>query len=234
MLPEFDTRDLEVALRPWHSGARPFRWRTLAAQVLAAGGERLLAAILLCAALPALILAAGIVALLSRRCPLIAHARVGKCGKEIWVLKLRTMWGAEAPRRRPRNWLVERLSGGPVPDVKRSGDPRVTSRFAALCRRYSIDELPQLWQVAGGELSLVGPRPMTREELATHYGRAAREVLLVRPGLTGLWQIRGRSSLSYRQRRRLDLFLVRHWSVRLYLEILLATVPRVLSGRDAC
>jgi lipopolysaccharide/colanic/teichoic acid biosynthesis glycosyltransferase len=82
-------------------------------------------------------------------------------------------------------------------------------------------------------MSLVGPRPMTAEELLEHYGRDAAKVLRVKPGLTGLWQIRGRSSLSHRRRRKLDLFLVRKASVRLYLAILLATIPRVFTGKDA-
>ena len=138
------------------------------------------------------------------------------------------------PAERGHGWLVERLRGGTIPEIKRPDDPRVSSRFAAFCRRYSIDELPQLCHVVRGDLSLVGPRPMTQEELLTHYGLAAREVLRVKPGLTGLWQIRGRSSLNYRQRRRFDLFLVRKWSIRMYLGILLATIPRVLTGRDAC
>ncbi len=197
-------------------------------------GERLLALLLLCAVAPVLLIAGFVISFLSRRSPLIAHARVGQHGAEIWVFKLRTMWGSGTPRRTGGGWLIERLKGEPVPEFKRTKDPRVTSRFAALCRRYSIDELPQLWHVVRGELSLVGPRPMTIEELAAHYGRAAAEVLRLKPGLTGLWQIRGRSALNYRQRRRLDLFLVRHWSFRLYAGILLATIPRVVSGRDAC
>ena len=100
-------------------------------------------------------------------------------------------------------------------------------------RKYSIDELPQLWHVAQGKMSLVGPRPMTAQELSDHYVQAAAEVLRFRPGLTGLWQIRGRSRLNYKRRQRLDLHFVRHWSVRLYLRILVATVPRVLTGKDA-
>jgi lipopolysaccharide/colanic/teichoic acid biosynthesis glycosyltransferase len=84
-----------------------------------------------------------------------------------------------------------------------------------------------------GDLSLVGPRPVTAAELAEHYGAEAEEVLRVTPGLTGLWQIKGRDSLSYRRRRRLDLFLVRNWSFRLYLAILWATIPKVITGQDA-
>ncbi len=207
--------------------------RTLAWKAIA-GGERVAALALLILLLPGLCAAAIAVMLLSRQRPLIAHARVGRRGKEIWVLKLRTMWGASVPRRgTKRGLLVERLKGEPVPDIK-VADPRVTSAFAVACRKYSIDELPQLWQVVRGELSLVGPRPLTSEELRTHYGReAAAAVLQIKPGLTGLWQIRGRNSLSYRQRRAFDLFLARRWSPRLYFGILLATVPRVLTGQDA-
>jgi lipopolysaccharide/colanic/teichoic acid biosynthesis glycosyltransferase len=109
----------------------------------------------------------------------------------------------------------------------------VTSRFAAFCRRYSLDELPQLWQVVRGEMSLVGPRPLTRQELDTYYGADASRIIAAKPGLSGLWQISGRSRLTYPQRRRLDLFLVRKWSVSLYLRILFTTLPRVAAGKDA-
>ncbi|MBZ5586793.1 MAG: sugar transferase, partial [Acidobacteriia bacterium] len=101
------------------------------------------------------------------------------------------------------------------------------------CRRHSIDELPQLWHVLKGEMSLVGPRPMTAAELQRWYGADAKQILLCKPGITGLWQVRGRNSLSYSQRRRLDLFLVRNWSPSLYFRILLSTVPRVISGENA-
>jgi lipopolysaccharide/colanic/teichoic acid biosynthesis glycosyltransferase len=120
-----------------------------------------------------------------------------------------------------------------VPEIKVSADPRVTSAFAAFCRKYSVDEMPQLWHVVRGDLALVGPRPLTAEEIAEHYGSEAGEVLRVKPGLTGLWQVRGRSNLTYPERRRLDLFLVRNWSFRLYADILLATIPSVLSGKGA-
>ncbi len=192
--------------------------------------ERFTAAVMLTVLLPLLAAAGVVIWLLSRRPPLIAHARVGRGGSTMWVLKLRSMW--------PRNpkWqrgVVERLRKDSVPELKSPHDPRITSRFAALCRKYSIDELPQLWHVLEGKMSLVGPRPMTADELLEHYGPDAAKVLCVKPGLTGLWQVRGRSKLNYHQRRRLDLFLVRKASARLYLAILLATIPRVLSGKDA-
>jgi exopolysaccharide production protein ExoY len=188
-------------------------------------GERLAAGILLGALLPLLATVGIVIWCLSRRPPLVA-------GATLWVLKFRSMWpnSAAGPWKKG---LVERLKAEPVPELKRPKDPRITSPFAAFCRKFSIDELPQLWHVVQGRMSLVGPRPMTADELVEHYGRDAGTVLRAKPGLTGLWQIRGRSSLAYRRRRRLDLFLVRKASVRLYLGVLLATIPRVLAGKDA-
>jgi exopolysaccharide production protein ExoY len=205
---------------------RPGAWRAIAI------AERIFALVLLLLLLPCLAVAALAIVLFSRCSPLIAHARVGKGGREIHVLKLRTMWGpADAGPRRAR--FVEHLRDEPLPEVKTRSDPRIRNAFAAACRKYSIDELPQLWHVVQGDMSLVGPRPVTGAELAEHYGAEAEEVLRVTPGLTGLWQIKGRDSLSYRRRRRLDLFLVRNWSFRLYLAILWATIPKVITGQDA-
>ncbi len=196
--------------------------------------ERGLALGLLILMLPLLVLAAVLVAGLSRKCPLVAHPRVGQGGREITVLKLRTMWGSLGEERHRRWLFIEPLRKVPAVEFKTDEDPRVTSTVAAFFRRHSIDELPQLWHVVHGDMALVGPRPIMASELLEHYGPAAIEVLRVKPGLTGLWQVRGRSALTYRQRRRLDLFLVRRWSFRLYCFILLATVPKVLMGKDAC
>jgi lipopolysaccharide/colanic/teichoic acid biosynthesis glycosyltransferase len=146
------------------------------------------------------------------------------------MLKFRSMWNGH-PRGLPG--FIERLGDDIVPEKKNGDDPRVTSRFARFCRKYSIDELPQLWHVLRGEMSLVGPRPVTKAEWENYYGAGAAEVLRCKPGISGLWQIRGRNRLTYRQRRRLDLFLVRHLTPGLYFSILLRTLPRALSGRDA-
>jgi lipopolysaccharide/colanic/teichoic acid biosynthesis glycosyltransferase len=209
-----------------NSAARNLAWIPLEI------GERILAFVLLSLSFPLLCLACTVVSLLSRRSPLVAHARIGRRGKRLWVLKIRTMWGGiEASARNPI--FVERLQEDPPPEVKKPRDPRVNHLFAAICRKYSIDELPQLWHVVTGDMALVGPRPLTAGELVEHYGPDAYEILSVKPGLTGLWQIRGRSRLNYESRRRLDLMLVRNWSVRLYMSILLDTVPKVLSGKDA-
>ncbi len=183
------------------------------------------------AALLPLLAAIGLaIVILSRRVPLVAHRRLGRGGRSFWMLKFRTMWPMHGAQR--SRGLIEKLQDNPVPEVK-GADPRVTSRFAAFCRKYSIDELPQLWHVATGEMSFVGPRPVTSAEWEKHYGDSAAEVLRLKPGLSGLWQTRGRNRLTYRQRRRLDIFLARHYCLILYLRILGTTVPRVFAGRDA-
>lgn len=205
---------------------QPLFWRAIRAL------ERFLAFVLLAISLPGLLLTAVAIMILSRRSPFIAHRRVGHCGHDIWVLKLRTMWPSErkAYRFSP---FIEHISNEPASDVKSEIDPRVTSRFAAFCRKYSIDEYPQLWQVIVGEMTLVGPRPLTAEEIEKYYGERAIDFLSVKPGITGLWQVRGRSRLKHSQRTRLDLFMIRHWSFSLYLMILAATVPSVMTGKDA-
>lgn len=198
--------------------------------------ERILAAALLGLSSPVLVVAAVVITVLSKRAPFVAHRRVAQEGRPLWVLKLRTMWNQEGkPGRFHKAGLIERLpltnSGECV--QKRARDPRIRSAFAVFCRIYSLDELPQFWHVIRGEMALVGPRPLTQYELDQYYGPDAAKVLSRRPGLTGLWQIRGRSRLGYRQRRRLDLFLVKNWSLKLYLTILVTTVPKVLLGKDA-
>jgi exopolysaccharide production protein ExoY len=191
--------------------------------------ERLAALLLLVLALPALALAALLLWTLSGRSPLIAHRRVGWQGADLWMLKLRTMWGAGDTS---REW-IERISDEVGPRLKAVADPRVRSRFARFCRRHSIDELPQLWHVVTGEMSLVGPRPMTARELRRHYGSDTNEILSVKPGLAGLWQVSGRNRLTYPERRRLDLRLVRERNLAMYFGILLRTVPEVVSGENS-
>src|SRR4029077_2961886 len=130
----------------------------------------------------------------SGRSPLIAHRRLGLNGEPFWIIKLRTMWD-NLPCKASAAW-IEYLNDTEVPVIKGAPDPRVTSRLAAFCRRYSVDELPQLLQVATGRLGLVGPRPLTAGEVDAYYGADRTEVLSVRPGLTGLWQVRGRYRLA--------------------------------------
>jgi len=114
---------------------------------------------------------------------------------------------------------------------KLKNDPRIT-RVGRWLRRSSLDELPQLWNVLSGTMSMIGPRPIVREEIPK-YGLALREYERVQPGLTGLWQVSGRTDLSYRRRIELDTDYIRRWRVALDLEILWKTVRVVLRGHGA-
>jgi exopolysaccharide production protein ExoY len=196
------------------------------------GLERLAAVFLLVAVLPAIALCAAAIRLLSGRSPFIAHRRVGWHGAELWMLKLRTMWDEGAPQ--STGAWVERIADERGPGHKTERDPRVPHAFARFCRRHSIDELPQLLHVVRGEMSLVGPRPLTAVEIRTHYGTDAAEILSLKPGIAGLWQTSGRNRLTYEQRRRLDLEFVRRRSIGMYTRILLRTIPEVWGGGNTC
>lgn len=192
--------------------------------------ERAAALLLFVVLLPPLALCALGIAILSRRTPFIAHRRVGWHGATLWMWKLRTMWESEP--RRGTGW-IEHIEDDSGPELKSESDSRVPSRLARFCRRHSIDELPQLWHVISGEMSLVGPRPITRSELDRHYGAHAGEVLRAKPGLAGLWQISGRNRLTYAERCQLDLRLVRERSISLYFHILVRTLPEVVRGKNS-
>lgn len=159
------------------------------------------------------------------------HWRVGRGGRAFECLKFRTMV-PDADRLLRR--LLEqdsRLKGEWVRDHKLRCDPRVT-RLGRFLRRTSLDELPQLWNVMMGEMSLVGPRPVVRQELL-RYGRNIPAYLSAKPGITGLWQIKGRNDTDYRRRVVLDAYYVRRQSLLLDLYILLKTTRVVLGGRGA-
>jgi exopolysaccharide production protein ExoY len=195
--------------------------------------ERLASAILLVAFGPLLLGAALWIFILSGRSPWIAHRRVGQYGAALWVPKLRTMWGR---RKRlaslSRLFSIEYIVDENGPALKGPEDERVASRFARFCRRHSLDEFPQLVLVLSGRMSLVGPRPVTPAELTLIYGPDADTILIAKPGLSGLWQVSGRNRLTFSERRALDLQSVHTRSWRLYLTVLLRTVPEVLSGRN--
>jgi exopolysaccharide production protein ExoY len=197
------------------------------------GCEKVAAALLLLAALPAIFACGVIIRLLSGRSPFIAHRRVGWRGSELWMLKLRTMWdsgASPAPRHRWIEWIAD--DSGPA--QKGESDLRVPHPFARFCRRHSLDELPQFVHVIRGEMSLVGPRPLTDSEIRTQYGASASEILACKPGVTGLWQISGRNRLTYEERRRLDLEFARKRSIRMYAHILRRTLPEVWDGNNTC
>jgi exopolysaccharide biosynthesis polyprenyl glycosylphosphotransferase len=153
--------------------------------------------------------------------------RIGLRGRPFTLLKFRTMvTGAD----QLLDALAE-LNEADGPLFKLRKDPRVT-RVGAFLRRSSIDELPQLWNVLKGEMSLVGPRPPLAGEVAL-YEEWQHDRLEVRPGITGLWQVSGRSELSFEDYVRLDLFYVENWSVAYDLYILSKTIPLLVSTRGA-
>jgi exopolysaccharide production protein ExoY len=193
--------------------------------------ESVAAALCLICLSPFLLILAVAIYAASGASPLVAHRRVGRYGTTLWVYKFRSMWPSGGYTHESASF-IEKVADD-EPKLKLGPDPRVTSAFASFCRRHSIDELPQLALVAAGRMSLVGPRPITRFELREYYDADAMEVLSIKPGLTGLWQIRGRSRLTYRQRKRFDLFLVRRLSAGLYFRIMALTIPDLLFAKDA-
>jgi exopolysaccharide biosynthesis polyprenyl glycosylphosphotransferase len=153
---------------------------------------------------------------------------VGLHGQTFDAFKFRTMMeNAEAYLEAHPELKKEWDETGKVRD-----DPRIT-RVGRFLRRSSLDELPQLLNVLRGEMSLVGPRMITPEELR-HFGRWRHNLLTVRPGMTGLWQVSGRSDISYEERVRLDMHYIRNHTMWLDIRLLLNTVTAVLAGRGAC
>jgi exopolysaccharide biosynthesis polyprenyl glycosylphosphotransferase len=189
--------------------------------------DRLGAAILLTLFAPLMVFVALLILVDSRGGAFYRQRRVGKDGREFTILKFRTMVaGAD----RARAALADRNEGAGLL-FKLRRDPRVT-RVGSVLRRYSIDELPQLFNVLTGSMSLVGPRPPLPEESAA-YGPDIRRRLLVKPGLTGLWQISGRSDLPWEEAVRLDLRYVEDWSLALDAVILWKTLRAVVHGQGA-
>lgn len=189
--------------------------------------DRVAASVLLVALAPLLLVIGAVIKLNSQGPALYRQERVGKNGKPFTMFKFRTMVGtAEAARIRTR--LATETSG---PLFKLREDPRIT-KVGIWLRRYSLDELPQLWNVITGAMSLVGPRPPLPQETTT-YGLDVRRRLLIKPGMTGLWQVSGRSDLSWDESVRLDLRYVEDWSLALDVVILWKTIHAVLSGEGA-
>jgi Undecaprenyl-phosphate galactose phosphotransferase WbaP len=162
---------------------------------------------------------------------LFAHRRIGRDGRTFRCLKFRSM-AIDAEAR-----LAELLANDPLAraeweaDHKLRNDPRVT-RLGAFLRKSSLDELPQLFNVLKGEMSLVGPRPIVEAEIPK-YGRRFRQYCAVKPGITGLWQVSGRNDTSYRTRVALDCMYAARRSAWLDLKVLACTIPAVLSRRGS-
>ncbi|WP_378526919.1 sugar transferase [Nocardioides vastitatis] len=190
-------------------------------------GEVAAAVVLVILLAPVLLAIALLVLTTSQGPVLFRHTRIGLGGRPFEVLKFRTMHvDAEA---RAAELLRMNTASGPLFKIRH--DPRITP-VGRWLRRLSLDELPQLWNVLNGTMSLVGPRPSSPPEVARFAPHEHRRHA-VRPGLTGLAQINGRSDLPWEKAIRLDLHYVEHQSLRLDLAVLLRTVPAVLSGRGA-
>ncbi|MFI6484225.1 sugar transferase [Nonomuraea sp. NPDC050663] len=187
--------------------------------------DRVVALAMLVVLAPVLVTLALAVRLTSSGPALFRQTRVGRDGRTFTILKFRTMW------RDAENRKIALTSDSAGVLFKIRNDPRITP-LGARMRRHSIDELPQLINVLLGHMSLVGPRPPLPEEVA-RYGDDVRRRLLVRPGLTGLWQVSGRSDLSWEESVRLDLRYVENWSLMLDLQILWKTWSAVARGQGA-
>jgi lipopolysaccharide/colanic/teichoic acid biosynthesis glycosyltransferase len=160
---------------------------------------------------------------------LFRQVRVGKDGRRFEVVKLRTMV-AGAEDLKPGLLAANECDGGVLFKIRH--DPRIT-RVGAVLRRSSLDELPQLLNVLRGQMSLVGPRPALPDEVAAMDDDALRR-FAVRPGMTGLWQVSGRSNLGWSEARAYDTYYADNWSVAGDIVILLRTVKAVVSAEGAC
>lgn len=190
-----------------------------------------LAAIALMLAAPFMLLIAALVWLSDRGPILFAHKRIGYGGKTFPCFKFRSMVTDSHAR---LHSLLERDPAARAEwarDHKLKNDPRIT-RIGAFLRKSSLDELPQLFNVLRGEMSLVGPRPIVDAEIP-RYGRYFVHYCAVRPGITGLWQVSGRNDVSYRRRVAFDVIYGRSRSIGMNVRIIAATVPAVAMSRGS-
>lgn len=209
--------ELDLLSAPWTG------WAGVAKRML----DVTLAACLLILLAPALALIAFAVALDSPGPVLFRQTRCGKNGRTFTFLKFRSMVANAEAQRSGLEALNE--SDGPIFKIR--NDPRVT-RVGRVLRQSSLDELPQLWNVLRGDMSLVGPRPPLPNEVA-RYEPWQHKRLLVRPGITGLWQVSGRSDVGFREMVRLDLEYIERWSLWFDFHILLRTILAVIGAEGA-
>jgi exopolysaccharide production protein ExoY len=193
--------------------------------------DLIVALTMLLLASPLMLMVAALIWLMEGRPIVFKHRRIGFGGKVFYCWKFRTMCfnGDEVLSNYFRNNPLAAAEWAKTRKLKT--DPRV-SALGRMLRETSIDELPQLYNVITGDMSCVGPRPVTSDELC-HYEERIELYLKARPGLTGAWQISGRNDTSYEERVRLDTNYVSNWSLRRDLEILMLTLPAVFSRRGS-
>jgi len=198
---------------------------------LSRGMDLLIAALALAFFAPLMLILASVIRLGDGGPALYRQARVGRGGRLFYCLKLRTMVMDSSER---LELLLKNNADARQEwdrDHKLRNDPRVT-KLGVFLRKSSLDELPQLFNVIRGEMSVVGPRPIVPAEI-TRDGRRFRFYCEVRPGITGLWQVSGRNNVSYRRRVAMDTLYVRSKSFKLELMVLLKTIPAVLLRRGS-
>jgi exopolysaccharide biosynthesis polyprenyl glycosylphosphotransferase len=202
----------------------PDGWQLLAKRVIDVGGSL----VLLITLAPILAMVAIAIKLDSHGPILFRQERVGFNKRRFKLFKFRTMVeGADIQQP-----LLERLNEAAGPVFKIRNDPRITG-VGKFLRRFSIDELPQLLNVLKGEMSLVGPRPLPVRDIERIEVQWHKRRLSMQPGVTGLWQVNGRSDVSFDRWVRMDLEYIDKWSLALDLKILLKTIPAVLRGSGA-
>ncbi len=180
---------------------------------------------------PLLILCFVLTWVSSRETVLFRHKRVGFNGKPFDCLKFRTMLG-DAPERLRKLLETDAAAAAEWAQCQKlRNDPRVTP-IGAILRESSLDELPQLFNVLMGSMSIVGPRPVTEDELS-RYGASVKAYTACRPGITGLWQVTGRGTTSYETRVSCDVYYARKWSLSLDSKIIVVTIPSVLFTKNA-
>ena len=223
----FNASTAGQSLRGGHAAAQGFD-----AQAAWELGQRLIGLLILIFVLPLMLLTAAAVAVQDGGPILFRHRRIGARGQSFYCFKFRSM-RVDAQER-----LAELLARDPAARLewersqKLRNDPRVTP-LGDFLRRSSLDELPQLFNLLRGEMNLVGPRPIVESEMI-RYGARLRHYQTVKPGITGLWQVSGRSGVGYRRRVAMDTLYAKHRTVGLDLWIIAQTIPAVLLKRGSC
>jgi lipopolysaccharide/colanic/teichoic acid biosynthesis glycosyltransferase len=229
-VPDFEVAGLDwVRNGPLPTGPTPFKISVIN-RVFKRIFDFFLAILMIITFLPMLLILSAYILVVYRVSPIFRHTRVGKDGKHFDCYKFRTMVpDAEA-------FLAKILASDPARQRewdethKLKDDPRVLPGIGFLLRKSSLDELPQVFNVLFGHMSMVGPRPVTQAEVY-NYGDYLQHYLSVRPGITGAWQIGGRSDTSYTDRVSIDAWYVENCTIRLDCYIFLKTVFSFCSGR---
>ena len=185
--------------------------------------QRCIALAILILSAPILLVSVLAILIVDRQYPIFVQDRVGLCGRKFAIWKLRTMKGTD------EEWIDDEKAAH---DIKQKSIHRIT-RVGSVLRRWSIDELPQLCNVLMGDMDLVGPRPLLPVEARTWYSDYLDVYESVRPGVTGLWQVSGRSDTSHAKRVELDLEYIRNKSCKNDISIILRTVMVVLGRKGA-